>query len=1255
MRTVQVAHQPAGEGSSNRGSVLIPATDHNQLAEGLREHLKVGTTISLPAGKSDLVPKEPPPGWVREVRARGGAHAGGTYSVFWGPNGEQSKSIKAAWQMHAPARKDALQMYAEDEAAPSEPNAAAAITGGDADGGDADGGDAGGGARGAGVPDKGQVKDGGGDATEGGGNTTEEESTDGEEAVPDGGARGGGAADGGAYGDGSARGDGTAAGSARGDGGAAAATAEYDSEDEDELASASLRAYVEACGGAVTLVDGWRGYLDRRGRRFFVADSGTVFLDRAAVARHLGLEPLSRGGSQALLSRVAKELEAKELEAKELEAKEPEAKELEAKEPEGGPPAVDFDSAAHDQLVERFMQFRGATSMTLGQVAKAIRASSGGVLSMWAMPKGDRSLSLLQMQELDEKIGEYIDRPSTKALLTAGSTSKATNCRCLVCGVVCGNAGSLDSHMKAHARRGELAPPPPLTLVSLELSLTCGADGSVSVSAAACAASRPPLLCEVVKFQRGGGVCQNSAPHTTSAGTPSASRGPSTSGARCGSLMAPAPPLPADPSDVAAVRACRHYMEAHMHMHMHMHEAGGREAALAGLIGLPSHATRHGARSRLLHLWLEGRCNSSDKQRVGCKLWLYFLCVGATEAAWAVGVTVGAARTWGAVAAGAAASAAVNAASTDVEHDSEQAPSATTRAALKEHVLSEGLTHLVAGVCNGGGNQHTRAPSCSSWRLSQWLANLAPLEAYQSVGDFLERFQNGWRARRPQPHMRVAVSGDDKHASSADHSVPTTTVVVRAELASSAAGVTLQLVLHPGVALSTLDARLDVLRAANACGWWGISHVSATNCWVVQLLTFLEHKVARLASLQAAVLELVRRYKDAFNMQIFGTDSEGTVVVEREVRRVPYVQLQMDRDLGYVAHATECALQPDHICRLASGHVVPGLPQPPLSRTAEPAHTTAGKGLHGPRAATSSAASGALGPGTSGPGASASAAGHTCTSVRGQADCSAGIAGGSSAWAAGTGRCSGAGTSGSMQPPPDRHREDLAVARPRPANKTTRRAAPSLLNGFDDTAVKRARVGAEFQVGALPQCGAKCAMRRMGSRDSPPRCRCAAGANRLPPEAVWRLGRWWCAAMDDNGDGGCGFEYLWRPEVGPAVESLAWAPECQCRRVASWSRGRFWVCDAGVCDFVYQPAALLLPQPAEPTFIARKQCAQEAAQGTAAFLTAAAYGPVEPFCFASPRSDAGVGLFARSRLQNGQFVTEYGGPRLPARLQTRGQ
>ena len=184
---------------------------------------------------------------------------------------------------------------------------------------------------------------------------------------------------------------------------------------------------------------------------------------------------------------------------------------------------------------------------------------------------------------------------------------------------------------------------------------------------------------------------------------------------------------------------------------------------------------------------------------------------------------------------------------------------------------------------------------------------------------------------------------------------------------------------------------------------------------------------------------------------------------------------------------------------------------------------------------------------------------------------------------------------------------------------------------------KRMRVGSEYQVGPLPAVVSRTV------QESLKRCRCGGGSM----EAIWRFGRWWCASMlQSKGETGCGFEY-----TPPPLAMEHEAPACKCRRLASWSRGRFWQCDAGACNFVSQPP----PSHAEPSLISTDIHVEETAHDIAALLTAIAFGPVEAFCFASPRSDCGIGLFARTALQTGQFIAEYGGPRLPARLHSTGQ
>ena len=74
----------------------------------------------------------------------------------------------------------------------------------------------------------------------------------------------------------------------------------------------------------------------------------------------------------------------------------------------------------------------------------------------------------------------------------------------------------------------------------------------------------------------------------------------------------------------------------------------------------------------------------------------------------------------------------------------------------------------------------------------------------------------------------------------------------------------------------------------------------------------------------------------------------------------------------------------------------------------------------------------------------------------------------------------------------------------------------------------------------------------------------------------------------------------------------------------------------------------------EPTLIVEADLARHSAEQVAAMLTATAFGPLSTFAFVAP-CDVGLGLFARVALKSGQFVSEYSGPRLPLRLQVRGQ
>lgn len=192
---------------------------------------------------------------------------------------------------------------------------------------------------------------------------------------------------------------------------------------------------------------------------------------------------------------------------------------------------------------------------------------------------------------------------------------------------------------------------------------------------------------------------------------------------------------------------------------------------------------------------------------------------------------------------------------------------------------------------------------------------------------------------------------------------------------------------------------------------------------------------------------------------------------------------------------------------------------------------------------------------------------------------------------------------------------------------------------------KRSRVGVEYQavlpvaaVLATPQV----LERTLGTPDlaaQPPCCRCGV-------RAAWRFGRWWCASRPvdaapstEGSADWCDFEMGLPPSTPPL---------CDCGMPSAWAGRLFW-CERGVCRFEHRleperPSALRL----EPASVEK-----DAAQAIAAQLTACAHGPMNAWSFVAP-SDCGLGLFARVSLVANQFICEYGGPRLPARLQTEG-
>ena len=134
--------------------------------------------------------------------------------------------------------------------------------------------------------------------------------------------------------------------------------------------------------------------------------------------------------------------------------------------------------------------------------------------------------------------------------------------------------------------------------------------------------------------------------------------------------------------------------------------------------------------------------------------------------------------------------------------------------------------------------------------------------------------------------------------------------------------------------------------------------------------------------------------------------------------------------------------------------------------------------------------------------------------------------------------------------------------------------------------------------------------------------------------AVWLRQRWWCAREA----GGCAFE---------VTPSTVQPPLCECGAPASLHGGVWWLCNAPNgpsyrCNFARR-AEFDAAHAAERIDGAVLEA--YGALGTAALLTAAAFGPMGPWCFVSP-SDDDLGLFARVDLVVGQAIGEYGGPRL---------
>ena len=134
-----------------------------------------------------------------------------------------------------------------------------------------------------------------------------------------------------------------------------------------------------------------------------------------------------------------------------------------------------------------------------------------------------------------------------------------------------------------------------------------------------------------------------------------------------------------------------------------------------------------------------------------------------------------------------------------------------------------------------------------------------------------------------------------------------------------------------------------------------------------------------------------------------------------------------------------------------------------------------------------------------------------------------------------------------------------------------------------------------------------------------PCCRCQS-------RAVWAYGRWWCANY--GAPSGCLFEH---------VPSSLPPPLCACSLPATLLRGR-WCCASGRDGCAYE---LTLDEEDKAELIEHDKLHALACAGTAALLSAAAYGPVNGFAFVAPSFEH-LGVFARQALQPNQAIGEVG-------------
>ena len=118
-------------------------------------------------------------------------------------------------------------------------------------------------------------------------------------------------------------------------------------------------------------------------------------------------------------------------------------------------------------------------------------------------------------------------------------------------------------------------------------------------------------------------------------------------------------------------------------------------------------------------------------------------------------------------------------------------------------------------------------------------------------------------------------------------------------------------------------------------------------------------------------------------------------------------------------------------------------------------------------------------------------------------------------------------------------------------------------------------------------------------------------------------------------------------------------PICQCNQPAIWKRRR-WSCAnkevrGGGCELRLSESDERPTCHGNDPIVSHTDLAKEAANATAALLTAAAYGPYNEWSFIAPSSAPygsidGLGLYARVSLKAGQAIGEFSGPRLPIRM-----